>query len=146
MASVGSFKKVGAELQGQIVTRSVRAKAVRIAPETNCANDNAPSHRVFVGKAEIGAAWSKRSNEGRDYLSVKLDNSSLHPADLRQPVRRGRRRRQLADLVREPQGQRRVIGAKAPPAGRAALARFRPAQRTRSGRPVAEEAASTAAQ
>ncbi len=56
MASVGSFKKVGAELQGQIVTRSVRAKAVRIAPETNCANDNAPSHRVFVGKAEIGAA------------------------------------------------------------------------------------------
>jgi uncharacterized protein (DUF736 family) len=32
MASVGSFKKVGAELQGQIVTLSVRAKAVRIAP------------------------------------------------------------------------------------------------------------------
>ena len=50
----------------------MQAKAVRIAPETNRANDNAPSHRVFVGKAEIGAAWSKRSNEGRDYLSVKL--------------------------------------------------------------------------
>jgi uncharacterized protein (DUF736 family) len=32
---------------------------------------------VFVGKAEIGAAWSKRSNEGRDYLSVKLDDPSF---------------------------------------------------------------------
>jgi hypothetical protein len=27
-------------------------------------NDNAPSHRVYVGRAEIGAAWSKRSTEG----------------------------------------------------------------------------------
>ena len=65
------------EFQGQIVTLSVQAKAVRIAPETNRANDNAPSHRVFVGKAEIGAAGSKRSNEGRDYLSVKLDDPSF---------------------------------------------------------------------
>ncbi len=39
--------------------------------------DNAPSHRVFVGRAEIGAAWSKRSSEGRDYLSLKLDDPSF---------------------------------------------------------------------
>lgn len=26
--------------------------------------------RVLVGRAEIGAAWSKRSNEGRDYLGL----------------------------------------------------------------------------
>ncbi len=26
----------------------------------------------------IGAAWSKRSNEGRDYLSVKLDDPSFN--------------------------------------------------------------------
>ena len=57
--------------------REAGPKAVRIAPETNRANDNAPSHRVFVGKAEIGAAWSKRSNEGRDYLFVKLDDPSF---------------------------------------------------------------------
>ncbi|WP_246680220.1 DUF736 family protein [Mesorhizobium sp. B2-8-9] len=37
----------------------------------------APSHRVVVGKAEIGAAWSKRSNEGRDYLGLKLDDPSF---------------------------------------------------------------------
>jgi uncharacterized protein (DUF736 family) len=77
MASIGSFKKVGEEFQGQIVTLSVQAKNVRIAPEPNRTNDNAPSHRVFSGKAEIGAAWSKRSNEGRDYLSVKLDDPSF---------------------------------------------------------------------
>jgi uncharacterized protein (DUF736 family) len=40
-------------------------------------NENAPSHRVFVGRAEIGAAWTKTSNEGREYLSVKLDDPSF---------------------------------------------------------------------
>jgi uncharacterized protein (DUF736 family) len=77
MATIGTFKKSGTELQGEIVTLSVQAKGVRIVPEENRANDNAPSHRVYVGRAEIGAAWSKRSNEGRDYLSVKLDDPSF---------------------------------------------------------------------
>ena len=31
-----------------------------------------------MGRAEIGAAWSKRSNEGRDYLSLKLDDPSFN--------------------------------------------------------------------
>ncbi|MGD0564166.1 MAG: DUF736 domain-containing protein [Roseiarcus sp.] len=78
MANIGSFKKSGNEFQGAIVTMSVQTKGVRIVPETNRANDNAPSHRVFVGRAEIGAAWSKRSNEGRDYFSVKLDDPSFN--------------------------------------------------------------------
>jgi uncharacterized protein (DUF736 family) len=77
MANIGSFKKVGSELHGEIVTLSVQTKGVRIVPETTRVNDNAPSHRVFVGRAEIGAAWSKRSNEGRDYLSLKLDDPSF---------------------------------------------------------------------
>ena len=78
MANIGSFKKVNAEFQGEIVTLSVQAKNVRIVPESSRTNDNAPSHRVFVGRAEIGAAWPKRSNEGRDYLSVKLDDPSFN--------------------------------------------------------------------
>jgi uncharacterized protein (DUF736 family) len=78
MANIGSFKKSGSEFQGEIVTLSVQTKNVRIVPETNRANDNAPSHRVYVGRAEIGAAWSKRSNEGRDYLSLKLDDPSFN--------------------------------------------------------------------
>jgi uncharacterized protein (DUF736 family) len=52
----------------------MQAKNVRIAPEANSA---APSHRVFVLKAEFGAAWTKRSNGGHDYLSVKLDDPSF---------------------------------------------------------------------
>ena len=77
MANIGSFKKVGNEYQGEIVTLSVQTKGVRIVPESNRSSDNAPSYRVFVGRAEIGAAWSKRSSEGRDYLSLKLDDPSF---------------------------------------------------------------------
>lgn len=77
MANIGTFKKVGNDYQGEILTMSVQTKNVRIIPEDSMANDNAPSHRVFVGRAEIGAAWAKRSSEGRDYLSVKLDDPSF---------------------------------------------------------------------
>ena len=78
MANIGSFKKSGQEFQGEIVTLSVQARNVRIVPETSRSGDNAPSHRVFVGRVEVGAAWSKRSSEGRDYLSLKLDDPSFN--------------------------------------------------------------------
>ena len=78
MATIGTFKKSGTELQGEIVTLSVQTKNVRIVPEPNRASENAPSHRIFVGRAEIVAAWSKRSAEDRDYLSVKLDDPSFN--------------------------------------------------------------------
>ncbi|WFU40276.1 DUF736 domain-containing protein [Bradyrhizobium sp. CB82] len=78
MASIGTFKKVGNDFQGEIVTLSLQARGVRIVPEANRSNENAPSHRVYVGRAEIGAAWSKRSEEGRDYLSLKLDDPSFN--------------------------------------------------------------------
>lgn len=77
MATIGTFKKSGNEFVGEIVTLSVQAKGVRIIPDQSSSNDNAPSHRVMVGRAEIGAAWTKQSNEGRDYLSLKLDDPSF---------------------------------------------------------------------
>ena len=77
MATIGTFKKSGNEFTGEIVTLSVQAKGVRIIPDTRATGENAPSHRVLVGRAEIGAAWSKRSNEGRDYLGLKLDDPSF---------------------------------------------------------------------
>ena len=78
MATIGTFKKsANGEYTGDITTLSVQAKGVRIVPEATRSNDSAPSHRVFVGKAEIGAAWTKRSTEGRDYLGVKLDDPSF---------------------------------------------------------------------
>jgi uncharacterized protein (DUF736 family) len=79
MATIGTFKKTGNnEFTGEIVTLSVQAKNVRIVPETSRSGENAPSHRVYVGRVEIGAAWSKRSNEGRDYLGLKLDDPSFN--------------------------------------------------------------------
>jgi uncharacterized protein (DUF736 family) len=78
MATIGTFKKAGSnEFTGEIVTLSVQAKNVRIVPETTRSGDNSPSHRVYVGRVEIGAAWAKRSNEGRDYLGLKLDDPSF---------------------------------------------------------------------
>jgi uncharacterized protein (DUF736 family) len=53
-------------------------RRLRIIPQDTRTNDNAPSHRVLVNRAEIGAAWSKTSNEGRDYLAVKLDDPSFN--------------------------------------------------------------------
>ncbi|MDQ2067203.1 DUF736 domain-containing protein [Xinfangfangia sp. CPCC 101601] len=80
MATIGTFKKIGNEYTGEIVTLSVQAKGVRIVPDLRATGENAPSHRILVGRAEIGAAWSKRSTEGRDYLGLKLDDPSFsHP-------------------------------------------------------------------
>ena len=79
MATIGTFKKTSVnEFTGEIVTLSVQAKNVRIIAEPRASGDNAPSHRVLVGRIEIGAAWSKRSNEGRDYLGLKLDDPSFN--------------------------------------------------------------------
>ncbi|MFD1911830.1 DUF736 domain-containing protein [Halodurantibacterium flavum] len=78
MATIGTFKKTASnDYTGDIVTLSVQVSGVRIVPDTRATGENAPSHRVLVGRAEIGAAWSKRSKEGRDYLGLKLDDPSF---------------------------------------------------------------------
>ncbi|MER8734222.1 DUF736 domain-containing protein [Mesorhizobium sp. M1227] len=78
MATIGNFQQSdNNEFSGEIVTLSLQAKNVRIVPDTRASGENAPSHRVFVGRIEIGAAWSKQSNEGRSYLGLKLDDPSF---------------------------------------------------------------------
>lgn len=77
MANIGTFTKSGDSYNGEIHTIGLQTKNVRILPEEPSANDNAPSHRVFLGKSEIGAAWSKVTREGRNYLSLKLDDPSF---------------------------------------------------------------------
>jgi uncharacterized protein (DUF736 family) len=61
MANIGSFKKSGNEFQGEVVTLSLQAKGVRIVPETNRANDKAPTHRVYVGRADYAERVAMRS-------------------------------------------------------------------------------------
>jgi uncharacterized protein (DUF736 family) len=61
MANIGTFKKSGHEFQGEIVTLSVQAKGVRIVPEANRTSDNAPSHRVYVGRVDYAELSIMRS-------------------------------------------------------------------------------------
>jgi uncharacterized protein (DUF736 family) len=78
MANIGTFKKsANGNYTGEIVTMSLQKKNVTIVAEEASEKENAPSHRVFVAKAEIGACWQKSSKEGRDYLSIKLDDPSF---------------------------------------------------------------------
>src|SRR5438067_218990 len=77
MATIGTFTKIEDGFIGDIVTLSVQTRNVRILQDGRATAENAPSHRVYVGRAEIGAAWTKRSGEGRDYLSLKLDDPSF---------------------------------------------------------------------
>lgn len=76
MAKIGSFKKVSGELRGDINTLVLQVKAVRIVAEEQ-SGKNAPSHRIFTGDIELGAAWLKRTQDDRTYLSVKLDDPSF---------------------------------------------------------------------
>ena len=78
MANIGTFTKTEQGFTGELVTLSLKAKNVRLVAESASSNENAPTHRVFVGRVEIGAAWAKRSNEGRPYFSVKLDDPSFN--------------------------------------------------------------------
>ena len=76
MTTIGTFTAKGSEFTGEIATLTIRSTNVRIAPVQR-ATDTGPSHRIYAGQAEVGAAWSKRSREGKAYLSVRLDDPSL---------------------------------------------------------------------
>jgi uncharacterized protein (DUF736 family) len=75
MATIGTFTRTGDSFEGTVSTLTLDAQVqFRPAEKTS---EKAPDYRVFAGRAEIGAAWKKTSNEGRHYLSVKLDDPSL---------------------------------------------------------------------
>ena len=77
MATIGSFKKSeNGDYAGAVKTLTLNVKA-RITPVEKT-NDKAPDFRIYAAKTEFGAAWKKTSNEGREYLSVKLDDPSFN--------------------------------------------------------------------
>ena len=76
MATIGSFKKSeNGDYAGAVKTLALNVKA-RITPVEKT-NDKAPDFRIYAGRTEFGAAWKKTSNEGREYLSLKLDDPSF---------------------------------------------------------------------
>jgi uncharacterized protein (DUF736 family) len=52
---------------------------VRLVPNDNRDNENAPAIRIFAGTPRVGDAWAVRSTAEtpREYLRVKLDDPSL---------------------------------------------------------------------
>jgi uncharacterized protein (DUF736 family) len=76
MATIGTFTKSGNTFTGTIKTLSISAKTTIKAAEK--ASDKAPDYRIFANQVvEFGAAWKKTTGEGREYLSVKLDDPSF---------------------------------------------------------------------
>ena len=72
-----NFTKSGNDFVGDVTTLGFQARQVRIVPAGRAGTDNAPSHRVYLGRSELGAAWSKESSEGKPYLSLLLDAPTL---------------------------------------------------------------------
>lgn len=79
MATIGTFKKDGKGYAGNIETLTLRAK-ITFEPSTS-KSDNGPDFRVFQicddFTSEIGAAWTKSSRQGAEYLSVSIDDPSF---------------------------------------------------------------------
>jgi uncharacterized protein (DUF736 family) len=75
MATIGTFTSTENGFTGAIRTLALNVKA-RISRVEN-PSDKGPHFRIFAGAVELGAAWQKTSEQGRDYLSVKLDDPSF---------------------------------------------------------------------
>jgi uncharacterized protein (DUF736 family) len=52
MANIGTFTKTEQGFIGELVTLSLKAKNVRLVAEPASSNENAPTHRVFVGRVD----------------------------------------------------------------------------------------------
>ncbi|KPF67417.1 hypothetical protein IP69_13795 [Bosea sp. AAP35] len=79
MATIGSFKKdENGGFTGAINTLTLTSKVRFVRTESE--SDKGPSHRLFAGKTDIGAAWAKTSREGKPYLSAKVDDPSFPAA------------------------------------------------------------------
>jgi len=78
MAVIGEFTTNGNNsIIGSVRTLSVSFK-VRLNPIERVSRD-APDFRITAGNnVEIGAAWKAVSNDGEEYISVKMDDPSFN--------------------------------------------------------------------
>ena len=77
MAVIGTFKRQGDVLAGEIRTLTFQVQNVTVR-KVEKKGETSPDYRVFVAGADIGAAWERTAKEsGTVYLSVKIDDPSL---------------------------------------------------------------------
>lgn len=75
MATIGTFSASKGGFTGTLKSLTLNAKATFRPVEKD--NEKAPDFRLAIGDMDIGAAWQRTSNAGRDYLSVKIDDPSF---------------------------------------------------------------------
>ena len=78
MAHIGTFQANSNGFEGEVFMVPLTTKGVRIVKEAKSTNPKAPSHRIFVGRSEIGQGWPKTTDDNRDYLSLTFDFAGLN--------------------------------------------------------------------
>ena len=77
MATIGTFTSTGNGFNGSIKTLNLNLNVKARFERVENPSDKGPHFRIYSGSVELGAAWQKVSNEGRGYLSVKLEDPSF---------------------------------------------------------------------
>ena len=75
MATIGTFTKSDAGFSGSVKTLTMNVKAKIVPADKD--SEKAPDFRILAGEIEVGAAWKKAAQNGRAYLSVRLDDPSF---------------------------------------------------------------------
>lgn len=75
MTILGNFTKQKDSYEGSIATLALKAKLTIVPTEKT--GENAPDFRVYMGKAEFGAAWSTTSKAGKPYLNIRFNDPAL---------------------------------------------------------------------
>lgn len=76
MANIGSFTADKDGYTGTLRTLTLNVK-VKLVPNDKGDSENAPDFRLQAAGHDIGAAWKKTSEAGRDNLSVTADDPSF---------------------------------------------------------------------
>lgn len=75
MAIIGTFTRDENGFTGTIKTLTLNVKAQ--IKKVDVTSEKAPDYRITAGSVDLGAGWTKTSNGGREYVSVKLDDPSF---------------------------------------------------------------------
>jgi len=76
MANIGTFTTDKDGFAGTLRTLTLNVK-VKLVLNDKGDNEKAPDYRVQAAGHDIGAAWNKTSEAGREYKPVSLDDPSF---------------------------------------------------------------------
>lgn len=76
MANIGTFTADKDGFTGQLRTLTLNVN-VKLVPNKRATRKTPPDFRLQAAIHDIGAAWKKTSEAGREYLSVSLDDPSF---------------------------------------------------------------------